>query len=70
VKRFANLKTYMAVSLVAAIFSGILVYFGTRFIETAIVWGLITFIVSIVIVATLDLSFKPDDQDPNRPKLH
>lgn len=69
-KRFANLKTYMAVSLVAAIFSGILVYFGTRFIETAIVWGLITFIVSIVIVATLDLSFKPDDQDPNRPKLH
>ena len=69
-KRFANLKTYMAVSLVAAIFSGILVYFGTRFIETALVWGLITFIVSIVIVATLDLSFKPDDQDPNRPKLH
>jgi hypothetical protein len=59
----------MALSVVAGLFSGVLVYFGTRFIETAIVWGLITFIVVIVIVATLDLSFKPDDQDPNRPKL-
>lgn len=68
-KRFANLKTYMGLSVVAGLFTGILVYFGTRFIETAIVWGLLTFIVVIVIVATLDLSFKPDDQDPNRPKL-
>mgnify|MGYP006163664417 FL=1 len=68
-KRFANLKTYMVLSVVAGLFTGILVYFGTRFIETAIVWGLLTFIVVIVIVATLDLSFKPDDQDPNRPKL-
>lgn len=68
-KRFANLKTYLTVSLIAALFTGVLVYFGTRFIETAIVWGLITFIAVIVIVATLDLSFKPDDQDPNRPKL-
>lgn len=68
-KRFANLKTYMTVSLIAALFTGVLVYFGTRFIETAFVWGLITFIAVIVIVATLDLSFKPDDQDPNRPKL-
>jgi hypothetical protein len=59
----------MGLSVVAGLFTGILVYFGTRFIETAIVWGLLTFIVVIVIVATLDLSFKPDDQDPNRPKL-
>jgi hypothetical protein len=48
---------------------GFLVYFGTRFIETGVISGLVTFIVVIVIVATLDLSFKPDDQDPNRPKL-
>ena len=68
-KRFANLKTYMTVSIVAGLFTGILVYFGTRLVETGIVWGLVTFIVVIVIVATLDLSFKPDDQDPNRPKL-
>ena len=68
-KRFTNLKTYMTVSILAGLFTGILVYFGTRSVETGIVWGLVTFIVVIVIVATLDLSFKPDDQDPNRPKL-
>jgi uncharacterized membrane protein len=69
VKRFANLKTYMVVSVVAAAFSALVVYFGTRNVETTIIWALITFILTIVIVATLDLSFKPDNQDPNRPKL-
>ena len=44
-KRFANLKTYMVVSLVAALFVGFLVYFGTRFLETGIIAGLVTFIV-------------------------
>ena len=68
-KRFANLKTYLTGSLIAGVFTGFLVYFGTRFLETGIIFGLITFIVVIVIVATLDLSFKPDDQDPNRPRL-
>jgi hypothetical protein len=69
VKRFANLKSYLTLSLVAAAFSATLVYFGTRVVETTIIWTLITFIASIVIVATLDLSFKQDDQDPNKPRL-
>ncbi len=68
-KRFANLKSYLGLSFVAAIFSGVLVYFGTRIVETTIIWALITFIVVIVIVATLDLSVKQDDSDPNSPKL-
>ena len=68
-KRFANLKSYMVLSLIAAAFSGVLVYFGTRILETTIIWTLITFIASIVIVATLDLTVKQDDQDPNLPKL-
>jgi membrane protein implicated in regulation of membrane protease activity len=69
VKRFANLKSYMIMSGFAAVFVGIIVLFGTRFWETALTWALVAFIVSLVILATLDLSFKPDDQDPNRPKL-
>jgi len=69
VKRFANLKSYMIMSGFAAVFVGIIVFFGTRFWETALTWALVAFIVSLVILATLDLSFKPDDQDPNRPKL-
>ncbi len=68
-KRFANLKSYMIMSGFAAVFVGVIVLFGTRFWETALTWGLVAFIVSLVILATLDLSFKPDDQDPNRPKL-
>lgn len=68
-KRFANLKSYLGLSFLAAIFSGVLVYFGTRIIETTIIWALITFIVVIVIVATLDLSVKQDDSDPNSPRL-
>ncbi|MDA7761280.1 hypothetical protein N8943_01530 [Aquiluna sp.] len=68
-KRFANLKSYMVMSTVAALFVGLIVLYGTRFIEQAIIWSLVTFIVSLVIVATLDLSYKPDNQDPNSPKL-
>ncbi len=68
-KRFANLKAYMIMSGFAAAFVGVIVLYGTRFWETALIWSLVTFIISLVIVATLDLSFKPDDQDPNRPRL-
>jgi hypothetical protein len=69
VKRFANLKSYLGLSAVAAIFVGTLVYGGIRRPEGAIVAGLITFIVSVVIIATLDLSFKPDEEDPNKTRL-
>lgn len=59
----------MIMSAVAAVFVGVIVLYGTRFWETAIIWSLVTFILSLVIVATLDLSFKPDQEDPNKPKL-
>lgn len=59
----------MIMSGIAAVFVGLIVLYGTRFWETALIWSLVTFIASLVIVATLDLSFKPDDQDPNRPRL-
>lgn len=59
----------MVMSTVAAFFVGLIVLYGTRFIEQAIIWSLVTFIVSLVIVATLDLSFKPDETDPNKPRL-
>ena len=68
-KRFANLRSYLTISTIAALFVGVLVYFGTRFLETAVIWSLVTFIVSLVAIATLDLSYKPDDNDPNKPRL-
>jgi TRAP-type C4-dicarboxylate transport system permease large subunit len=69
VKRFQNLKSYLGLSAVAAIFVGILVYGGIRLIESALIAALVTFIVSVLIVATLDLSFKPDEEDPNKTRL-
>jgi TRAP-type C4-dicarboxylate transport system permease large subunit len=69
VKRFQNLKSYLGLSAVAAIFVGILVYGGIRLIESALIAALVTFIVSVLIIATLDLSFKPDEEDPNKTRL-
>jgi hypothetical protein len=69
VKRFANLKSYLGLSAAAAFFVGLLVYAGVRLIESAVIAALATFIVSVVIVATLDLSFKPDEEDPNKTRL-
>lgn len=68
-KRFANLKSYMIVSTIAGVIVGVLVSFGTRILETGIMAGLITFIIFLVAMATMDLSYKPDDHDPNKPRL-
>lgn len=68
-KRLANLRVYMVLSLVAALFVGVLVLFGSDNWGATVIGFLVTFIVSIVTIATLDLSFKPDQGDPNRPRL-
>lgn len=68
-KRLANLKSYMIISTVSGLIVGVLVYFGTRFVETGIAAGLVTFIVALVAIATMDLTYKPDEQDPNKPRL-
>ena len=68
-RRFANLKTYMVLSTIASAFVGVIVAYGTRLTEPTVIAVLATFIVSLVIVATLDLSFKPDEEDPNKPRL-
>jgi hypothetical protein len=59
----------LGLSIIASIFVGVIVAFGTRQTDPTIIAVLSTFIVSIVIIATLDLSFKEDEQDPNTPRL-
>ncbi len=71
-----SIRTYLTLSFAAATFIGVLVFFGTggtsqaegAFERTAIWFG-ITFIVSLVTIATLALSVKEDDSDPNKPRL-
>ena len=68
-KRLTNLKSYMTISTVAGLIVGVLVYFGTRFVETGVAAGLVTFIIFLVAIATMDLTYKPDETDPTKPKL-
>ena len=71
-----SIRTYLTLAFVAATFVSVVVFFGTggtaqaqgAFERTAIWFGL-TFIVSLVGIATLALTVKEDDADPNKPRL-
>lgn len=67
--RKTKLSTFLILAGIAATFVGILVYFGVRKIDSALIWAAVTFIVSLVFVATLALSVKESDQDPDKPVL-
>lgn len=64
-----GVKTYLTLSLISAVVVGVLVWGGVRDVEKALIWGGITFIVALVGIATLALSVKDDDADPNQPRL-
>ena len=66
-----GLTTYLTLSAIAAALVGILVFFGVGDEPwiTALIWTGVTFIVSLVGIATLALSVKDDDSDPNQPRL-
>lgn len=68
-KRFATARVYLGLSFLSATFTGILVYFGTRNPEMALIWAGGVFIVTLVGIATLDIAVKDNDDDPNFPKL-
>jgi hypothetical protein len=71
-----SMRSYLTLSFIAAAFVGVLVFFGTGgagrpegALERTAIWFTITFIVSLVSIATLALSVKEDNQDPNKPRL-
>lgn len=71
-----SIRSYLTLSFVAASFIGVLVFFGTGGVtqaegafERTAIWFGITFIVSLVGIATLALSVKDEDADPNKPRL-
>lgn len=63
------LRTYLLLSVVAAVFLGIIFYFGTRSIETALISAGITFIVTVVAIATLELAAKDNGDPADKPRL-
>ena len=60
---------FLILSAVAASFVGVLVYFGVRKIDSALIAAGVTFIVSLVGIATLALMVPEQKNDPDIPVL-
>ncbi|MFM7013518.1 MAG: hypothetical protein ACKOXT_00810 [Actinomycetota bacterium] len=67
--RKTKVSTFLILSAVAALFVGVLVYFGVRKLESALIWSGVTFIVALVGLATLALTIPDEDHDPDKPVL-
>jgi hypothetical protein len=61
--------TFLMLSAVAAVFVGVLVFFGVRKVDMALIAAGITFIVSLVGIATLALMVPEQKNDPDKPVL-
>jgi hypothetical protein len=62
-------RNFVILSAIAAVVIGLFVWGGVRNLETSLIWAGITFIISLVSIATLSLSVKDSDDDPNQPRL-
>lgn len=69
-KKTPGVRVYFGLSLFAAIFVSVLVFAGTRKWDQTVIWGGLTFIVVLVVIATLALSVKDDDFDGSTPRLY
>lgn len=67
-----SLRNFLTLSIVAALFVGVLVLASSNYkgIVEALIWAGVTFIVVLVGIATLALTVKDQDDDPNKPRLN
>lgn len=67
-----SLRNYLTLSLLAALFVGIMVLAATHYVAVveALIWAGVTFIVVLVGIATLALTVKDQDDDPDKPRLN
>ena len=68
-KKPVGVRVYLSLSAIAAIFVGVLVWFGTKKWDQTYIWAGLTFIIVLVGIATLALSVKEDDFDGSTPRL-
>ena len=61
--------TFLILSAVAASFVGVLVFFGIRKVDVALVSAGVTFIIALVGIATLALMVPAQKNDPDKPVL-
>jgi predicted PurR-regulated permease PerM len=69
VPRKTKVTTFLTLSAVAALFVGVLVYFGVRKVDLALIWAGITFIVALVGIATMALTVPEQEGDSDKPRL-
>jgi hypothetical protein len=62
-------STFLILSAVAASFVVVLVYFGIRKVDVALIAAGVTFIISLVGIATLALMVPEQKNDPDKPVL-
>ena len=63
-----GVRVYLLLSAISGALVGVIWFFGTRKLNDAIIAGGLTFVVVLVVIATLSLMSK-DDSDPNQPRL-
>jgi uncharacterized membrane protein YkgB len=64
-----KVTTFLTLSAVAGVFVGVLVYFGVRMVESALIWGGLAFIISLVFISTLALMVPDNNNDPDKQVL-
>jgi hypothetical protein len=67
--RKTKVTTFLTLSAVAGVFVGAMVYFAVDMLESAIIWGALTFIVSLVAISTMALMVPENKNDPDKQVL-
>ena len=67
--RKTKFSTFLTLSAVAGVFVGAMVYFAVDMLESAIIWGGLTFIVSLVAISTMALMVPENNNDPDKQVL-
>ena len=68
-KNKLGVRVFLTLSAIAGALVGVIWYFGVRRIEDALIAGGLTFIIVLVIIATLSLMSKEDDHPVDKPRL-
>ena len=64
-----KVTTFLTLSAVVGGFVGVLVYFGVRMVESALIWGGLAFIISLVFISTMALMVPDNNNDPDKQVL-
>jgi len=67
--RKTKVTTFLTLSAAVAVFVGAMVFFAVDMLESAIIWGGLTFIVSLVAISTMALMVPENKNDPDKQVL-